>query len=125
MTTPLVAWCNEAAVTRPRTDPFDAPGPSAHDALARRVLDVVDAIPRGRVMSYGDIAAYVGCGPRQVARVMRERGDETPWWRVLRADGTCAPEVRVRQMKLLRGEAVVLRGRDRVDLRASRHTPDG
>lgn len=110
-------------MARPTTDPFDA-APRAFDALARRVLDVVDAIPRGRVMTYGDIAARVGCGPRQVARVMTERGDEAPWWRVLRADGSCAPEVRARQVRRLRAEAVVFRGGDRVDLRASRHAPD-
>jgi len=41
------------------------------DGFASRVLDVVDAIPAGRVMSYGDIAEYLGeGGPRQVGRVM-------------------------------------------------------
>src|SRR5216117_45353 len=39
--------------------------------FADRVLDVVDAIPPGRVMSYSDIAEYLGQGgPRQVGRVM-------------------------------------------------------
>ncbi len=30
------------------------------DDFASRVLDVVDSIPPGRVMSYGDIAEYLG-----------------------------------------------------------------
>ena len=40
------------------------------DDFASQVLDVVDSIPPGRVMSYGDIAEYLaagakGRGPRQ------------------------------------------------------------
>ncbi len=88
--------------------------------FAREVLDLVDAIPSGRVMSYGDISAYLGGpGPRMVARVMSTWGGEAKWWRVLRADGSCAPEVRARQMRLLRAEGVVFRSKDRVDMDAS------
>ena len=53
------------------------------------MLAVVEAIPPGRVMSYGDIAEYVGeGGPRQVGRVMSMSGGSVPWWRVLHADGS-------------------------------------
>ncbi|HUR04803.1 MAG TPA: MGMT family protein, partial [Nonomuraea sp.] len=39
--------------------------------FAERVLDVVESIPPGMVMSYGDIAEYLGeGGPRQVGQVM-------------------------------------------------------
>ena len=75
--------------------------------FAVAVLDVVDRIPRGRVLSYGDVAAIVGSGgPRQVAAVMSRHGSEVPWHRVLRADGTCAPSVARRQLPLLRRERV-------------------
>jgi alkylated DNA nucleotide flippase Atl1 len=58
-------------------------------------------------MSYGDIAEYLGeGGPRQVARVMSTYGNEVPWHRVLRADGTCASQVANRQIELLRRERV-------------------
>lgn len=71
------------------------------------VLDVVDAIPPGTVRSYGDIAEELGeGGPRQVAQVMSAYGDEVPWHRVVRADGSCAPEVAQRQMPLLQEEGV-------------------
>jgi alkylated DNA nucleotide flippase Atl1 len=54
-----------------------------------RVLDVVQAIPAGMVMSYGDIAEYLGTGgPRQVGRVMAVWGDGVPWWRVVHANGS-------------------------------------
>jgi alkylated DNA nucleotide flippase Atl1 len=59
---------------------------------AARVLDVVDAIPAGRVMSYGDLADYLGeGGPRRVGRVMSLDGAGVPWWRVIRADGSPPP----------------------------------
>lgn len=57
--------------------------------FASRVLDVADAIPPGQVMSYGDIAEYLGeAGPRQVGRVMAVWGGGAPWWRVIHADGS-------------------------------------
>src|SRR5271168_1534828 len=58
------------------------------DDYSSSVLDVVDAIPAGRVMSYGDIAEYLGAGgPRQVGRVLSRYGGGAPWWRVIRTDG--------------------------------------
>ena len=62
------------------------------DEYSSRVLDVVDEIPRGHVMSYGDIAEYLGAGgPRRVGRVMSHYGGGVAWWRVIRADGTPPP----------------------------------
>ena len=63
------------------------------DDFASHVLDVVDSIPPGRVMSYGDIAEYLGDGPgpRQVGRVMARYGGAVAWWRVIHSDGTPAP----------------------------------
>lgn len=52
------------------------------------VLLVVDSIPPGRVMTYGDVAAELGSrGARAVGRVMATEGSSVPWWRVVRADG--------------------------------------
>ena len=49
----------------------------------------MERIPAGRVMSYGDVAEFLGAGgPRQVGWVMSHFGSGVPWWRVLRADGT-------------------------------------
>ena len=56
--------------------------------FASRVLDIAESIPRGKVMSYGDIAEYLGDGgPRQVGRVMALWGGGVPWWRVVHSDG--------------------------------------
>ena len=52
------------------------------------MLDVAESIPPGQVMTYGDIAEYLGeGGPRQVGRVMALWGGGVPWWRVVHADG--------------------------------------
>jgi alkylated DNA nucleotide flippase Atl1 len=59
------------------------------DSYAARVLDVVDSITPGSVMSYGDVAEYLGeGGPRQVGRVMALWGGGVAWWRVVHADGS-------------------------------------
>src|SRR6185436_19478973 len=60
-------------VTRHADDDGDPP---PVDDFAGNVLDVVDSIPPGRVMSYGDIAEYLasGPGPRQVGHVMATYG---------------------------------------------------
>jgi len=64
------------------------PGPEMGE-YASRVLDVVDSIPSGQVMSYGDVAEFLGeGGPRQVGRVMALWGGGVAWWRVVHADGS-------------------------------------
>ncbi len=89
-------------------------------AFAQRVLDAVDRIPRGRVMSYGDVAEYVGAGSaRAVGTVMARWGSEVPWHRVLHNDGTCATHKADRQLERLRRERVPISG-GRVDMGIAR-----
>src|SRR5579859_2391893 len=101
-------------------------GPGKLDGFASRVLDVVDAIPPGHVMSYGDVAEYLGeGGPRQVGRVLAQYGGGAPWWRVIHADGTPAPGHEVRALEHYLAEGTPLRGRRdgqpvRVDMRTAR-----
>lgn len=52
------------------------------------VLDIVDSIPAGRVMTYGDVAAVLGSrAARVVGQTMAQFGADAPWWRVIRAGG--------------------------------------
>jgi alkylated DNA nucleotide flippase Atl1 len=89
---------------------------------AERVLDVVERIPPGRVMAYGDIAEFLGeGGPRQVGRVMALWGGGVPWWRVIRADGSPPQCHEQRAMQHYLAEGTPLRG-DRVDMRQARWT---
>jgi alkylated DNA nucleotide flippase Atl1 len=73
------------------------------------VFDAVECIPPGRVSTYGTIGKLVGIGPRRVARALATGGGAVPWFRVVRADGSVAEQVRVRQLELLAAEGVPMR----------------
>jgi methylated-DNA-protein-cysteine methyltransferase related protein len=92
------------------------------DEVVERVRSVVTAIPEGRVLTYGDVAALAGSTTaREVGEVLARHGDGLPWWRVLRADGTPAPHLRERQLERLRREGTpVGPSGDAVDLRRAR-----
>lgn len=100
----------------------DLPGPAA------AVLDLVERIPPGTVMTYGDVAEYLSglpdvgrLGPRQVGAVMSRWGAAVPWWRVIRADGSPPPGHEDRALARYRAERTPLRpGGRRVDLGAGR-----
>lgn len=66
-------------------------GEDASRLRARRIIEAVAAIPKGRVASYGAIAARAGYPGRArlIGKVLGEAPDraELPWHRVLRADG--------------------------------------
>jgi methylated-DNA-protein-cysteine methyltransferase-like protein len=91
----------------------------AHAAIMR----VIAAIPKGRVASYGEIAARAGLPrhARLVGHVLGAAGAEAklPWYRVLRADGrfAFAPGSRAfrEQRARLLDEGVVVKA-GRVDL---------
>jgi alkylated DNA nucleotide flippase Atl1 len=88
--------------------------------FAERVLDLVERIPPGKVMSYGDVAEYLGeGGPRQVGRVMSVWGGSVPWWRVIRTNGTPAPGLENECLARWRQEGTPLRG-NRADMSLAR-----
>ncbi len=93
----------------------------AHDVgpvdVDEAIFDAVERIPPGRVSTYGAIGRLVGVGPRRVARALSSGGGSVPWHRVVRADGSAAEPVRVRQLELLAAEGVPVRA-GRVDLAA-------
>jgi alkylated DNA nucleotide flippase Atl1 len=77
---------------------------------AEKVLDTVDLIPPGRVMTYGDVAEWLGeGGPRQVGRVMAQYGSVVPWWRVVRSDGVLLAGHELRALAAYRAEGTPLR----------------
>ncbi|WP_199549626.1 MGMT family protein [Streptomyces sp. N35] len=92
---------------------------------AERVLEVAEQIPPGRVMTYGDVAEWLGeGGPRQVGRAMALYGGPVPWWRVVRSDGVLLPGHERRALERYRVEATPLRtaadGSQRLDMRRAR-----
>ncbi len=105
--------------------PADDGGAPPVDDFASQVLDVVDSIPPGHVMSYGDIAEYLGAGPgpRQVGRVLAVYGGAVAWWRVIHSDGTPAPGHDSRALEHYLAEGTPLcsaRPPVRVDIRRAR-----
>jgi alkylated DNA nucleotide flippase Atl1 len=102
---------------------------NADDSFVERVLAVVDTIPPGHVMTYGDVAAVLGSrGARVVGQVMARYGADTPWWRVIRASGH--PPIKHEHIALqyYRSESTPLVGFDsdagyRVDLARARWWP--
>jgi len=88
------------------------------------VLGLVERIPRGRVMSYGAIAEWVGTGgPRQVGTVMARYGGGVPWHRVVTASGRTPPGHEAEALRRLRAEGTPLRG-DHVDMARAAWYPD-
>ena len=68
--------------------------------------------------TYGDLSPGA---PRFTGTVLRMTGEDVPWWRVVRADGSLAKGER--QRALLEAEGVPFSGA-RVDLRVARIPED-
>lgn len=82
------------------------------------ILLALNAIPKGRVTSYGEVARRAGLPgyARLVCRVLRELPDraKTPWWRVVRADGRSAMSADsvsgAEQRRRLKAEGIEFKG---------------
>ena len=96
------------------------------DDYTAQVLDVVDSIPAGQVMSYGDIAEFLGTGgPRQVGRALALWGGGVAWWRVVHADGSLLAGHEHVALARYQAEGTPLRhpttgGPPRIDMRRAR-----
>ena len=98
-------------------------GVRAPQGMFEAILRTVRRIPKGRVATYGDVAAasgYPGCA-RQVVWALRA-AKNVPWHRVLGAKGLIrlTGEAGFEQRLRLRTEGVVISG-DRVDLKRYGH----
>ena len=104
--------------TRPRSE------------LRRRIYAVVARIPRGRVATYGQVAALAGAPrhARQVGYALHDLPDGTllPWHRVINARGEISPRSEpgwdAFQRQLLEAEGIEFR-RGRIDLARCRWEP--
>jgi len=96
----------------------------------KRVVEIIQAIPEGYVMTYGQVAALAGSprGARQVVRILHTLGGihKLPWHRVVNAKGEIAiqdDESRFKQILYLSGEGVEVDGEGRIDLEIYRYNP--
>jgi methylated-DNA-protein-cysteine methyltransferase-like protein len=88
-----------------------------------RVYRIVRSIPSGRVMTYGQLAEILGEGytARTIGFVMHGSDDETPWHRVINAQGACSTgRIAIpydKQQRMLEEEGIKFNERGRCDLR--------
>lgn len=95
------------------------------DEAYQRIWATVDAIPRGKVASYGQIAREAGLprNARQVGYALRNlpAGSKLPWHRVVNSQGEISargkPAAEKSQQKRLRAEGVEFDARGRVPLK--------
>ena len=96
------------------------------EELSLSVYRLVEAIPEGKVLTYGEIAALLGRprNARLVGRILSQTppGRETPCHRVVNARGETAPGW-AEQAELLRREGVFFRPDGRVDRKRSGWRP--
>lgn len=110
------------------------PGPYE---LSEALVLAAHLVPPGRAISYGGLAGLLGAGgPRQAGRALSLSPDGTPWWRIVRADGSLPAPLSARAAPFHREEGTPLKGHPgnrpepddgahlRVDLARARWDPD-
>jgi alkylated DNA nucleotide flippase Atl1 len=100
------------------------------DEFVEAVLAVVELVPPGAVLAYGDVAELLGAGgPRQVGSVLSHFGAQVAWWRVIKANGGPPEGHEVEALAHYIEESTPLRGTSgrgswRVDMQQARWAPD-
>lgn len=95
----------------------------ADEVLAEQVLRAVELVPRGTVVSYGDIATIVGIGPRHVGNVLAHYASDLPWWRVTNSRGELPAPLLARALPQWEAEGIQLKP-DGLGCRIQSHRPD-
>ncbi|MBW6441619.1 MGMT family protein [Patescibacteria group bacterium] len=95
------------------------------------VINIVKLVPKGKVVSYGQVAVMVG-SPRsalQVGWALHIKGEEgiTPWWRVVNKDGyistKCEEHTKNIQKEHLLKEGVEVGKNLKIDMKKFRWFP--
>lgn len=101
------------------------------DTFTRLAINIIKAIPTGKVATYGDIAAAAGnhSGARQVARILHSssRRHELPWHRVVNRKREISPRAAMGhlvQRRLLEEEGVAFDERGKIDFARYLWVPD-
>jgi methylated-DNA-protein-cysteine methyltransferase-like protein len=98
-------------------------------SFSRRVKEVVKMVPKGKVVSYGQVALYAGYprGARSVGRILRQTRDNLlPWWRVINNRGYISikgnwEHEAEEQRELLRKEGVDVSDRFEIEIERYRY----
>lgn len=101
--------------------------------FTRHVIRIVQGIPAGHVMTYGQVAAAAGSprGARQVVRVLHSMSAkyELPWHRIINAQGSISAPANTdgkgaHQRALLEAEGVRFDADEKLDLTKYRWFPE-
>lgn len=101
---------------------------AAEPTTNERIWQVVAAIPRGQVATYGEVAIRAGMprGARRVGNVLRQlpKDSRLPWHRVVNAQGRISlpagsPSARLQRLRL-EDEGVCFKLNGAIDLRRFR-----
>jgi methylated-DNA-protein-cysteine methyltransferase-like protein len=97
------------------------------DEYVEEVLQLVENIPEGRVMSYGAVADALADrsgrnSARQVGTIMARHGGSVPWHRVVTSAGRTPPGHEQEARQRLLSEGVPLNG-DHVDMKRASWMP--
>lgn len=99
--------------------------------FTERVIQLIAAIPEGKVMTYGQIAALAGSprAARQVVRILHSMSmkHKLPWHRVINSKGEIGiqeEEGFQTQVLFLESEGVEIIGARRIDLETYQHWPE-
>lgn len=91
--------------------------------FTERVIEVISAIPAGRVMTYGSVAISAGSpgGARQVVRILHTQTEkfQLPWQRVISTGGYLKirdPELHHLHKMLLLNEGIEFISENQLDL---------
>jgi methylated-DNA-protein-cysteine methyltransferase-like protein len=96
---------------------------SKPSTFSERAKSIIKCVPKGKVASYGQIAAYAGnpLGAKQVAYVLHSssKKDKLPWHRIINGKGRISLPVGdgyETQKRLLKREGIKFGTDDQVDL---------
>jgi methylated-DNA-protein-cysteine methyltransferase-like protein len=88
-----------------------------------RIIDIIQQIPLGRVLTYGAIATLASNprAARQVVRILHSSSSkhDLPWWRVVNSHGKIAlkgPQEYQQQKQILSSEGITFGQNDLIDL---------
>ena len=96
--------------------------------FTKKVLQIIKSIPKGKVMTYKDVAKSAGNhrASRQVSRILHSMSEKhsLPWHRVINSKGEISlKEIkdREKQIQMLRDENILVDEKGKIDLSIYRY----
>lgn len=95
------------------------PSGKKDESIVDLIYDLVRQIPRGRVTTYGAIAAVLNIpNPRMVGKAMHSGTDDIPAHRVINSTGHLSGEHTALRRRMLEKEGVKVKGEKIVEFKA-------